>query len=177
MQAYKDMGIEIMSCAAITDVKNLSSIQGQKKLSLTVMNKDTLETFVKEDYEELIWAVGRHANTGPLNIVATDVKLNDQGFVITDEFQNTGVPGLYSLGDIGGIEMLTPVAIAAGRKLSERLFNNKPDSKLDYSLIPSVIFSHPTAGSIGLTEEAAIKKFGKENIKVYQSKVFQIIYN
>ena len=171
------MGIEIVSCSAISKVENLSSNSLQKKLSLTVTNKDTLETLVKDGYETLIWAVGREANTHSLNIPSTGVKLNEQGFIITDEYQNTGVPNLYSLGDIGGIEMLTPVAIAAGRKLSERLFNNKPDSKLDYSLIPSVIFSHPTAGSIGLSEQAAIKKFGKENIKIYQSKFVNMYFS
>jgi glutathione reductase (NADPH) len=67
--------------------------------------------------------------------------------------------------------MLTPVAIAAGRKLSARLFDGQTDSKLDYKLIPSVIFSHPTAGSIGLSEEEATEKYGKENLKIYNSKV------
>ncbi|KAJ3302549.1 hypothetical protein HDV03_004865 [Kappamyces sp. JEL0829] len=169
--AYTDAGINIVRCSSISEVKNLSTTAGEKKLALTVTNKDTLETTVQQGYECLIWAVGRQANTGALNLGSTGVKLNNQGFIVTDEYQNTGVPGLYSLGDVGGIEMLTPVAIAAGRKLSERLFNNKADSKLDYNLIPSVIFSHPTAGSIGLTEAAAISKFGKENVKIYQSKV------
>lgn len=66
--------------------------------------------------------------------------------------------------------MLTPVAIAAGRKLSDRLFGNKP-GKLDYTNIPSVIFSHPVAGSIGLAEHEAIAKYGADDIKIYQSKV------
>jgi glutathione reductase (NADPH) len=167
------MGMEIFPSSSITKVENLSDDPTKKSLSLTVINKDTLESSVKTNYETLIWAVGRQANTHALNLSVTGVKLNDQGFIITDEYQNTGVSNLYSLGDIGGIEMLTPVAIAAGRRLSERLFNNKPTSKLDYSLIPSVIFSHPTAGSIGLTEHEAIEKFGKENIKIYQSKVRQ----
>jgi glutathione reductase (NADPH) len=60
-------------------------------------------------------------------------------------------------------------AIAAGRRLSDRLFGGKPNSKLDYSNIPSVIFSHPTAGSVGLTEEEARSKY--DAVKIYTSKV------
>lgn len=145
------------------------------KLSLTVTNKDTLQDNVREGYESLIWAVGREAKLQALNLAATGVKLNDKGFIVVDEYQNTNVPGILALGDVCGIEMLTPVAIAAGRKLSERLFNNKPTSKLSYDDIPSVIFSHPVAGSIGLSEAAAIGKFGKENIKIYQSKVYMLL--
>ena len=61
------------------------------------------------------------------------------------------------------------MAIAAGRRLSDRLFGGKVDSKLDYSNIPSVLFSHPTCGSVGLTEKEAIAKYGN-NIKIYQSR-------
>ena len=61
------------------------------------------------------------------------------------------------------------MAVAAGRRLSERLFNNKPGEHLDYSLVPTVIFSHPPIGTVGLSEEAAIEKHGKDAIKVYTS--------
>jgi glutathione reductase (NADPH) len=165
------LGIEIIPLSAITKVENLSSISGEKKLSLTVTQKDTLQTSIKDGYESLIWAVGREAKLESLNLECTGVKLNEKGFIVADEYQNTNVPGILALGDVCGIEMLTPVAIAAGRRLSERLFNNKPMSKLNYDDIPSVIFSHPVAGSIGLSEEASIEKFGKDNIKIYQSKV------
>ena len=55
---------------------------------------------------------------------------------------------------------MTPVAIAAGRALSERLFNGKTESKMDYDLIPSVIFSHPPYGTCGLSQEEAVQKYG-----------------
>ncbi len=61
------------------------------------------------------------------------------------------------------------VAVAAGRRLSERLFNNKPDEHLDYSNIATVVFSHPPIGTVGLTEPEAIEKFGADNVKVYKS--------
>ncbi|VEJ09698.1 glutathione-disulfide reductase [Actinobacillus delphinicola] len=119
----------------------------------------------------LIWAIGRVPTTDKINLQAAGVETNDRGFIKVDKFQNTNVPGVYAVGDIieGGIE-LTPVAVAAGRRLSERLFNNKPNEHLDYNLVPSVVFSHPPIGNVGLTEPKAIEKYGKENVKVYQSK-------
>lgn len=74
------------------------------------------------------------------------------------------------MGDVIGKVDLTPVAIAAGRRLSERLFNGKTNLYLDYELIPTVIFTHPPIATIGLSEEEAIEKYGKERIKVYQSR-------
>lgn len=118
----------------------------------------------------LIWAIGREPTTDKLNLAAAGVETNARGFVKVDKFQNTNVPGIYAVGDIieGGIE-LTPVAVAAGRRLSERLFNNKPNEHLDYNLVPSVVFSHPPIGTIGLTEEKAIAQYGADNVKVYKS--------
>lgn len=86
-----------------------------------------------------------------------------------DKYQNTAVPGIYAVGDITGHIELTPVAIAAGRRLSERLFNGKLDEHLDYSLIPTVVFSHPAIGTVGLTEPEAIEKYGETQVKVYTS--------
>lgn len=83
-----------------------------------------------------------------------------------DEFQNTSSHGVYALGDVCGKWLLTPVAIAAGRRLAERLFNNKTNLKLDYNNIPTVIFSHPPIGTIGLTESEARAKYGPEEVKV-----------
>lgn len=118
----------------------------------------------------LIWATGRVPATDKLNLDKIGVAMNEQGFIKVDKFQNTNIDGIYAVGDIieNGVQ-LTPVAVASGRRLSERLFNNKPNEHLDYNLIPSVIFSHPPIGTVGLSEQQAIEKFGKEKIKVYQS--------
>ena len=86
-----------------------------------------------------------------------------------DQFQNTSQVGIYAVGDITGKVELTPVAVAAGRKLSERLFNHKPDEYLDYDNIPTVVFSHPPIGTVGMTEAQAIEKYGRQAVKVYQS--------
>jgi len=119
--------------------------------------------------QKVIWAVGRKANVSQLNLEAAGVALNERGFIQVDEYQNTTTPGIYALGDVSGEKELTPVAVKAGRTLSERLFNGKTDAKMDYELIPTVVFSHPAIGSIGLTQEQAEAKYGAENIKVYQS--------
>lgn len=117
----------------------------------------------------LIWAIGRAANTYGFGLEKTGVKLTEKGTIYSDEFENTSVPGIYALGDVTGKLDLTPVAVKAGRQLSERLFNNKADAKLDYTDVATVVFSHPVIGSVGLTEEKAIAKYGSENIKVYKS--------
>lgn len=118
----------------------------------------------------LIWAIGRNPVTHKINLEATGVATTGKGYIKVDEYQQTNVPGIYCVGDImdGGIE-LTPVAVKAGRQLSERLFNNKPDAKMDYKLVPTVVFSHPPIGTIGLTEPEAIAQYGEANVKVYQS--------
>ena len=134
--------------------------------SLTLKLQDGRETTV----DTLIWAIGREPATDVINLDVAGVKTNSRGQIIVDKFQNTNVPGIYAVGDIieGGIE-LTPVAVAAGRRLSERLFNNKPNEHLDYNLVPTVVFSHPPIGTVGLTEPQAIEQYGEENVKVYKS--------
>ena len=134
--------------------------------SLTLKLQDGRETTV----DTLIWAIGREPATDVINLEVTGVKTNSRGQIIVDKYQNTNVPGIYAVGDIieGGIE-LTPVAVAAGRRLSERLFNNKPNEHLDYNLVPTVVFSHPPIGTVGLTEPQAIEQYGEENVKVYKS--------
>jgi glutathione reductase (NADPH) len=98
-----------------------------------------------------LWAVGREPLTGDLNLEAAGVATDRMGHVTTDEWQNTNVSGVYAVGDVTGREALTPVAIAAGRRLADRLFGGKPDRRLVYENIPTVIFSHPPIGTVGLT--------------------------
>lgn len=129
-----------------------------------------LENGESQNVDTLIWAIGRHPETGNINLAAAGVETNARGYIKVDEYQNTNVDGIYCVGDImeGGVE-LTPVAVKAGRQLSERLFNAKASAKMDYKLIPTVVFSHPPIGTIGLTEPEAIAQYGEDNIKVYLS--------
>ncbi|KGJ88142.1 glutathione-disulfide reductase [Thalassotalea sp. ND16A] len=119
--------------------------------------------------DTIIWAIGREPSTDGINIAATGIELNQRGFVDTDKFQNTSAANIYAVGDNTGRAQLTPVAVAAGRRLSERLFNGKTEEHLDYNLIPTVVFSHPTIGTIGLTEQQAVAEFGDDDITVYTS--------
>ncbi|MFU2082418.1 glutathione-disulfide reductase [Gallibacterium anatis] len=139
-----------------------------------VKNDDGSLTLFLEDGRSqtvdcLVWAIGRVPMTDQLNLEAAGVKANSKGFIEVDKYQNTNVQGIYAVGDNTGAVELTPVAVAAGRRLSERLFNNKPTEHLDYNLIPTVVFSHPPIGTVGLTEPQAIEQYGAENVKVYKS--------
>ncbi|MBQ4858389.1 glutathione-disulfide reductase [Pseudoalteromonas sp. MMG007] len=131
-----------------------------------------LDNGKSQNVDQVIWAIGRQPTTDAINVAAAGVEVNSDGFVKVDEFQNTTAKNVYAVGDIieNGIE-LTPVAVKAGRTLSERLFNKElpDDLKMDYNLVPTVVFSHPPIGTIGLTEQEAISQYGEENVKIYQS--------
>ena len=123
---------------------------------------------------QVIWATGRRPNVDGLELEKAGVTLNQRGFIQVDEYQNTVVDGIYALGDVTGEKELTPVAIKAGRTLSERIFNGKTNAKMDYTTIPTIVFSHPAIGTVGLTEDQAIKEYGQDNIKVYKSQALHL---
>jgi glutathione reductase (NADPH) len=75
--------------------------------------------------------------------------------VQVDAYQRTRVPHIYAIGDVTQHAGLTPVAIAAGRRLSDRLFGGQSERRLDYENIASVVFSHPPIGTVGLSEQDA----------------------
>lgn len=85
----------------------------------------SLEDGRTETVDTLIWAIGRKPVIQGLQIEKAGVELLESGHIAVDKFQNTNVAGIYAVGDVTGHYELTPVAIAAGRRLSERLFNNK----------------------------------------------------
>ncbi|OXB58886.1 hypothetical protein ASZ78_012730 [Callipepla squamata] len=124
---------------------------------------------VIRDVDCLLWAIGREPNSQELCLDQVGVKVDAQNHVVVDEFQNTTRKGIYAIGDVCGRALLTPVAIAAGRKLAHRLFGNQKDARLDYSNIPTVVFSHPPIGTVGLTEDEAISVHGKDNVKIYST--------
>ena len=118
--------------------------------------------------DALLWAIGRGPRTHDLGLAAAGVASGENGQVPTDAFQNTNVDGIYAIGDVTGHDELTPVAIAAGRRLADRLFGGMADAKLDYALIPTVVFSHPTIGTVGLSEAQARERYG-EDVEVYRT--------
>ena len=126
-------------------------------------------------FDVLIWAVGRSPETSDIGLENAGVETDSAGFIPTDKFQTTNVSGIYAVGDVTGRVALTPVAIAAGRRLADRLFGRMANRHLDYENVPTVVFSHPPIGTCGLTEQAAREKFNGE-IKIYQSN-FVPLYN
>jgi len=155
----------------VDDGVNIMSKINVQKIIKEAGNKITIvcdNGVVLENFDALIWAIGRAPATADLNLEAAGVACDNNGYIPCDDFQNTNVKNIYSVGDVTGRAQLTPVAIAAARRLSDRLFNNKPDRKLDYDNIPTVMFSHPPIGTIGLTEEQARKQHG-DAVKVYTS--------
>lgn len=123
-----------------------------------------------EGYEAILWAVGREPRTESLQSHRAGLSVDDFGFLPVDDFQNTSVPRIYAVGDVTGRIALTPVAIAAGRRLADRLFGGMKERRLSYDLVPTVIFSHPPIGTIGFSEPEAKERFGEEAVRVYRAR-------
>jgi glutathione reductase (NADPH) len=153
-------GVRIVRDVEPTELKR----SDDGSLQLTLNDGATLD-----GQDEVLWAIGRGANTLNLDLAAGGVATNDNGTVKVDKFQNTNVAQTYAVGDVTGQPELTPVAIAAGRRLADRVFDGQSESYLDYSLVPTVMFSHPALGTIGLTEEQAREAHGDE-VKVYTAR-------
>ncbi|MGD2168570.1 MAG: glutathione-disulfide reductase [Gammaproteobacteria bacterium] len=120
-------------------------------------------------FDKLFWCVGRSPLTANIGLDVAGVRLNDDGYIAVDEFQNTSVSGVYAVGDVTGQAELTPVAIAAGRRLADRVFDGQSDRRLSYTNIPTVVFSHPPVGTVGMTEPQARQQFG-DDVRVYESR-------
>uniref|UniRef100_A0ABM5FRD6 Glutathione reductase n=1 Tax=Pogona vitticeps TaxID=103695 RepID=A0ABM5FRD6_9SAUR len=174
-QELENSGVEVWKHSWVKSVtKSPSGLLAVTVTSSPHNHKPTVKTI--EDVDCLLWAIGREPSTRTLNLDRVDVKTDDLGHIVVDEFQNTSRKGIYALGDVCGKALLTPVAIAAGRKLAHRLFEGKADSKLDYTNIPTVVFSHPPIGTVGLTEEEAITVYGRESVKTYTTSFIPMYY-
>ena len=123
-----------------------------------------------EGFDAVIAAIGRKPRTDALNLELTGITTDERGLIKVDAYQNTSVKGIYAIGDVTDAPALTPVAIAAGRRLCERLFGKDKQAKLEYDNICTVVFTHPPIGTVGLSEADAVKRYGKENVKVYQTR-------
>lgn len=163
---YERIGVNLHKRSQATKVEK----DANGKLTVTYRDDSGNESVVS-DVDHLIWAIGRTPETSGIGLEEAGVKLRESGHIVVDEYQNTAVDNIYALGDVTGEAELTPVAIAAGRRLAHRLFGPAEFSslKLSYDNIPSVVFSHPEVGSVGMTEPQAIEKYGKDNIKVYKT--------
>ncbi len=158
-EIMRDQGVEISSQATPATLNRDAS--GQLRLEL-------VDGRQLGPFDCVLWAVGRSAAVDDLGLQHLRIVRDSLGFVRTDAWQETNVSGVYAIGDVAGRAQLTPVAIAAGRRLADRVFGGQSDRRLDYENIPTVIFSHPPIGSVGLTEAAARHHYG-DAVKVYHS--------
>jgi glutathione reductase (NADPH) len=126
-------------------------------------------------FDAVLWAIGRAPNSAELDLDKAGVSVDEAGFIPTDMFQQTNVEHIFALGDVTGRAALTPVAIAAGRRLADRLYGGMRGRHLDYELIPTVIFSHPPIGTVGLTEAQARAQHG-DDVAVYTSGFIPMYY-
>ena len=166
MSEMKRVGVEFRLRTSVTSIKQ----DPDSKLSLTLTDDASIDSV-----DEYIIAIGRKPNSDSLNLDAVGVELTSRGHIDTDRFQNTSAEGVYAVGDVTGRAPLTPVAIAAGRRLSDRLFGGKMNSYLNYENIPTVVFSHPPIGTVGLGEDAARMKYG-DSVNVYSSQFKNMYY-
>jgi glutathione reductase (NADPH) len=158
MEEMQKDGINVVASTYITAIE-----RDGNALAVTIDRAQRLAGF-----DTLIWAIGRRANTEDLAIDRSGVALDAEGYVVTDEFQNTNVNGIYAIGDVTSRLALTPVAIAAGRRLADRLFGGQPEARLEYENIPT--------GAVGLTEQEARALYGVSEVKTYQSR-FTSLYD
>lgn len=163
-------GIKI--CRNTNGVESIALNAAGKK-TVTLQNGEVLN-----DVDVILMAAGRAPLVEPLNLPASKVTQTKKGHIITDEYSNTSTDGVYALGDVCGQVELTPMAIAAGRRLADRLFAGPEHAraKVSYEGVPTVVFSHPPIGTVGLTEKQAIEAYGEDNIKVYKSKFANLFY-
>eukprot|EP00598_Pedospumella_elongata_P004334 CAMPEP_0184978238 /NCGR_PEP_ID=MMETSP1098-20130426/8809_1 /TAXON_ID=89044 /ORGANISM="Spumella elongata, Strain CCAP 955/1" /LENGTH=479 /DNA_ID=CAMNT_0027501355 /DNA_START=77 /DNA_END=1516 /DNA_ORIENTATION=+ len=165
--SMKKAGIKVIGGATSKEVTK----EADGTLSVHLENGETLTGF-----DVLLAATGRHPLTASLNLASVGVETKGPGFVVVDKYQNTSASNIYALGDVCGNVELTPMAIAAARRLADRLFGGMPDAHVDYDTVPTVVFSHPPIGVCGLTEDQAIAKYGADNIKVYNSGFVNLWY-
>ena len=160
----EDDGIALYDDEIITKVEmQEDSTEEQKRLTIHFEDGSSIT-----DVEALIWAIGRKPNTDTIGLENTDVRIDARGMIIVDDEEKTTVDNIYAIGDIIGKAPLTPVAIAAGRRLGDRLYGGKPERKMSYDNIATVMFTHPPIGTIGMSEEKARETYG-DDIKIYQT--------
>ncbi|KFP16812.1 hypothetical protein Z169_05485, partial [Egretta garzetta] len=162
MESY---GTKFLKRCFPTKVEQLES----NRLQVTWKNTD-LGTEETDSFDTVMWAVGRAPDTETLNLEAVGVKTNSEtGKIIVDASEATSVPHIYAVGDITeGRPELTPTAIAAGKLLAQRLFGQSSEL-MDYDNVPTTVFTPLEYGCVGLSEEAAVKCYGSDNIEVYHA--------
>jgi len=142
-----------------TEVVGLERVPGGIRVLLA--GGDELEV------DQVLYAIGRRPLTADLGLQTAGVEVSPAGAVSVDEYSRTNVPGIYAIGDITDRIQLTPVAIHEGMALTATLFDGRP-TPVDHADVPSAVFSQPSIGSVGQTEEEARKACGA--IEIFRSR-------
>lgn len=168
---YTQKGIRIHRNSSMLNIEKLDGIK--KRIWYNTDDKN-----VTLDVDCILWAIGRQPQTQKLGLDKVGVHQNPNGWIVVDSECNTTVSGIYAIGDVCDKgPHLTPVAVAMGTKLSEKLFGTtKSAGRLLYNHIPSVLFSHPPIGTVGLTEPEARKKFGGQNVRTVSYRTVTTFY-
>ena len=166
-EAMEKHGIRILNNCSISEVEKTP--QGLK-ISL---QGDNSQDLVLADTVSLA-ATGRIPNLANLGLENTGVEVNN-GAIAVDEHSQTAEPNIYAVGDCTDRLNLTPVAINEGRAFADTEFGGKP-RLMSHENVPSAVFSHPEAATVGLTEAEAKQHYGEDNIKVYRSKFRPMYY-
>lgn len=145
----KDMGIRIHTSAAVTEIT----------ANAVKFEKNGKEESVECD--QVLMAVGRVPDLTGIDTEALGIK-TERGAIVTDKHLKTSVPGIYAIGDVNGKAMLAHTASAEGIAAVETICGKK--AEINYDWIPSAIYIQPEIASIGLTEKAAIEKYGKVKV-------------
>lgn len=163
-----------MTASGIEVATKMSTVTLERKGESLTLEAADGRTFA--GFETVIWAIGRRPNVEDIGLESAGIGLDAEGYIDVDKYQNTTAPGVYAVGDVCGEPELTPVAIAAGRRLADRVFGGMTDRHLSYDVIPSVVFSHPPIGTVGLTEGEARQRFPNEPIRVYKTEFVSMFY-
>ncbi|MDB5715798.1 MAG: gor, partial [Sphingomonadales bacterium] len=115
---------------------------------------------------QILFATGRAPNTGGLGLDVAGVTLNDKGAIQVDHDNKSSVDSIYAVGDVTDRIQLTPIAIREGQAFADTIFGNKP-TRVDYTNVPSAVFSHPPIAAVGMTEAQARNTLG--TVKTYTS--------
>jgi glutathione reductase (NADPH) len=156
LQISLTKGIDFRFNAEFRGIEKLEG--GALKVSMT--NHDDLEV------DAVMYATGRVPNSEGLGLESAGVEIGERGAIKVDRFSKTNIESIYAVGDVTDRIQLTPVAIREGQAFADTVFGGKP-STVDYSCVPSAVFSHPPMCGVGLTESEARNKLG--SVKVYVS--------
>jgi len=156
MQISIRKGIDYKFHATITAIEKLEDGRVRARMS----GCDDIEA------DQVLFAIGRVPNTDGLGCDTAGIKLNEKGAVVVDDDNRSSVDSIFAVGDVTDRVQLTPVAIREGQAFADTFFGNKP-TRVDYSCIPSAVFSHPPLAGVGKTEGQARNSLG--SVRTYTS--------